>query len=254
MMTPDDLSELLSRWPYDEEAELQVRRVRGRDGLSRLQVRIDLGLMQLELAGRPDGRRPYGFASLLDYHRHQAEEHRRRHGWYEGYELDPAACAALRQESLQYYHRRVALMTLNEYEAAIADADHNLEILDLLRAFATDEDDWQVSEQYRAFITCHRVQCLVMQRLAREDVKGALLEVDQGLRQLRAVFAEQGQLEMLEDSAELAELEDLRQKAEARYHVSHRQRLHILLDAALRREDPDTAATLRAQLRELETE
>jgi len=39
---------------------------------------------------------------------------------------------------------------------------------------------------------------------------------------------------------------------EARYQTSYRQRLHILLDDALRREDPDTAADLRAQLRELE--
>src|SRR5688500_19952868 len=50
---------------------------------------------------RSDGRDPYGGESLLEYHRHQAEEHRRRRGWYEGYELDAEQCAALRQESLR---------------------------------------------------------------------------------------------------------------------------------------------------------
>ena len=33
-----------------------------------------------------------------------------QHGWYEGFELDPPVCAELRQESLQYYHRRIACM------------------------------------------------------------------------------------------------------------------------------------------------
>ena len=111
-MPSDDISSLLSRWPYDEDDELQVRVIHGRDGVPRLQIRIDLGVMQMETTGRPDGRRPYGFESLLEFYRHQAEDHRRRHGWYEGFELDGDDCAALRQESLQYYHRRVALMTL----------------------------------------------------------------------------------------------------------------------------------------------
>ena len=54
------------------------------------------------------------------------------------------------------------------------------------------------------------------------------------------------------DSVELAGLEDLRRKLEARYQVTHRKRLQIMLDDALRREDPDTVADLRAQLRQLE--
>ena len=31
-------------------------------------MRIDLGLLQMELDGRPDGQRPHGFESLLDYY------------------------------------------------------------------------------------------------------------------------------------------------------------------------------------------
>jgi hypothetical protein len=253
-MTSDDIAGILSRWPYDDEPELQVRRIQGRDGMPRIQMRIDLGLMQMETSGRPDGWRPYGSESLLDYYRDMAETHRGRHGWYEGFELDAQDCAALRRESLQYYHRRIAWMALQAYASAVADADHNLQILDLLKAFAKDPDDWRVSEQYRAFILSHRVQCLTLQHLTREDVRAALLEVERGMQQLREIFLEQGELEGCETSIELAALEDLKRKLEAQYQVTYRQRLHILLDDALRREDPDTAAHLRAQLRELETE
>src|SRR5687768_11820737 len=110
----DDISAILSRWDYEDEEGLQVRRIQGRDGSARLQIRIDLGLMQMELSGRPDGKRPRGFASLLAFYRDEAEGHRRRHGWYEGFELDGAACAGLRQEAVQYYHRRIAFMALQD--------------------------------------------------------------------------------------------------------------------------------------------
>ena len=250
----NDIQEVLTRWQFDDEAGLQVRRIDGQDGRGKVQIRIDLGLMQMETEGRPDGREPYGGESLLEYHRNQAEDHRRRRGWYEGYELDAEQCAALRQESLQYYHRRIAFMALQEYEAAIADADHNLEILDLLKAFAANREDWLASEQYRGFIVSQKYQCRTLQHMNREDVRSAILEVEQGVRELREVFAEQDRMDELDDSPELACLDELRRKLGARHHVSHRQRLQILLDEALRREDPDEAASLRLQLRELDVD
>lgn len=250
----DDISQVLAGWPYDDQEGLQVRRIQGRDGEPRIQLRIDLGILQLRLTGRPDGDRPHGCDSLLEHYRQEAEAYRRKHGWYEGFELDPQDCAALRQESLQYYHRRIACMALQDYPTSVADADHNLQILDLLKAFAQNREDWLTSEQYRAFIACHRIQAQALQHLLQEDVRAALLEVERGMRQVREIYAEQEQLEQFEESSELAVLEDLKRKLEARYQVTYRQRLQILLDDALRREDPDTASDLRAQLRELETE
>lgn len=249
----EDISGILSRWPYDDEESLQVRRISTRGGAVKLQIRIDMGILQLETTGRPDGKRPHGCESLLDYYREQAERHRRKFGWYEGFELDPSECAALRQESLQYYHRRIACMTLQDYETAILDADHNLEILDLLKAFAANREDWLVQEQYRAFILCHRTQCEALEYLIEEDAEGALLALERGLRSIREVFHEQDR-DDFDESTERELLEDLKRKVQGRYQVGHRQRLQILLDDAMRREDPDTAAALRAQLRELDIE
>lgn len=81
-----------------------------------------------------------------------------------------------------------------------------------------------------------------------------MVEVEQGVRRLREIFLEQEREDELEESSELAVLEDLRRKVEGRCQVTHRQRLHILLDDALRREDPDTVADLRAQLRQMEAD
>ncbi|MBM3458337.1 MAG: hypothetical protein FJX77_07375 [Armatimonadetes bacterium] len=248
----DDIAHILADWPYDDDLSLQVRRIEGRGGVTRIQIRIDLGMLQMNLTGRPDGTRPFGAESLLEHYRADAERYRNIHGWYEGYELDSEACAALRQESLQYYHRRISLMALQEYSRAAGDADHNLEILDLLKAFARHREDWLVSEQYRPFILGHRVQALALRHLSREDVRAALLEVEEGLRRIREVYADQDRLEDYDNSSEVQALQDLRRKVEARYQISHRQRLEMMLDEALRREEPDLAAELRAQLRRLE--
>lgn len=250
----DDISQVLRDWPFASESGLQVRTVEGRDGAPKLQIRIDLGVLQMETVGRPDGIRPFGRESLLDHYRQTAEEHRARTGWYEGFELSTSDCAALRQESLQYYHRRITRMALQDYAGAVQDADHNLSILELLKAFARDREDWLASDQYRPFIMSHRVQALALMHLSgQEDVKAAFVEVERGIRQVKEIFAEQQRLDEFEDSSEYASLDELRRKLEARYGISYRQRLRLMLDDALRREDPDQASELRSQLRRLET-
>ena len=60
-----DITSVLAGWEHDSD-DLQVRIVAGDDGLDKLQMRIDLGLIQMELSGRPDGTRPEGAESLLD--------------------------------------------------------------------------------------------------------------------------------------------------------------------------------------------
>lgn len=250
----DDISEVLAGWPHDGDSGLQVRRIIGDDNRPKLQVRLDLGLLQLETTGRPDGKRPAGHPSLLHYFQHAAEQYRRQHAWYEGFELDAGDCAQLRTEALHYYHRRMAYMALGEYAPAIEDAEHNLLILDLLQAFAKEPEDRTALEKFRAFITSHKVRCEVLQHLQNEDVQAALLELERGTEELRDVFIQQDRLQEFPFSAEKAVLDELRQKLDLHHQVSYRQNLQIRLDEALRREDPDVAAELRAQLRQMERE
>src|SRR4028118_1173450 len=59
-----DITPVLRGWDY-EPGTSNVREGSGADGQPRLQMRLDLGLLQMELTGRPDGVRPHGFDSLL---------------------------------------------------------------------------------------------------------------------------------------------------------------------------------------------
>jgi len=61
-----DISPILAEWEY-QPGQLAVRIIAADDGEPRLQVRLDLGLLQMHLEGRPDGQTPFGFRSFLDY-------------------------------------------------------------------------------------------------------------------------------------------------------------------------------------------
>lgn len=65
MMSPD-ISRILREWPY-EGGQINVRLIEGEDGEPRIQMRLDLGLLQMETTGRPDASRPNGFESFLEY-------------------------------------------------------------------------------------------------------------------------------------------------------------------------------------------
>ncbi len=63
---PKDISHILDEWPT-KESETSARRIVGDDGTELLQLRIDLGVLQMYFDGRPDGDKPCGQPSLLEH-------------------------------------------------------------------------------------------------------------------------------------------------------------------------------------------
>src|SRR5271169_2714400 len=68
-----DILKILAGWDFDPD-QLQVRIITGEDGTEKIQMRIDLGVIQMEIEGRPDGQRPEGFESILDLQESKAAE------------------------------------------------------------------------------------------------------------------------------------------------------------------------------------
>jgi len=56
----NDISPVLKAWEYDSQQDMMVRKIRGIDGKIKIQMRLDLGILQMEQEGRPDGKRPHG--------------------------------------------------------------------------------------------------------------------------------------------------------------------------------------------------
>src|SRR5256885_1110794 len=135
-----DISHLLEQWEY-QPGQVVVRRFIGRDGVEKIQLRVDLGLLQMNSHGRPDGKRPYGHPSLLDYYLARAQKHAVKHdGSEEGFILKPEDCSKLQLEALQYHHRYICLLQLEDYAGVVRDTERNLAVFDFVGKHAANED------------------------------------------------------------------------------------------------------------------
>src|SRR3982751_6303617 len=81
-----DITPVLRGWDY-EPGTINVRKVAGLDGAAKIQMRLGLGLLQMEVTGRPDGLKPHGCESLLDYFEGRLADHRRRNGTELGFQI-----------------------------------------------------------------------------------------------------------------------------------------------------------------------
>jgi hypothetical protein len=147
-----DIGPVLRGWEY-EAGTINVRKISGADGRPKLQMRLDLGLLQMEMTGRPDGRRPFGCESLLEHYESRLADHEKRTGSDLGFTLTGGECRGLREEAVMYYQRYLSLFVLEEFPGVVRDTARNLRVLDLCSKFAVDEDDKLVLEQYRPYLT-----------------------------------------------------------------------------------------------------
>src|SRR5207248_1113029 len=115
----------------------------------------DLGILQLETAGRPDGIRPHGCTTYFDHLRRQAQVTTKSG---QTFTLNEEQCQEADREFVQYYHRRLCWLALRNYARAVADADHTLAFMDFVRDHSPSEEYTQAHEQYRGFVLFQRTQ------------------------------------------------------------------------------------------------
>ncbi|MBI2300473.1 MAG: UvrB/UvrC motif-containing protein [Armatimonadetes bacterium] len=255
----EDITELLADWPYDETQDLVARRVEGPGGEVFLQVRLELGILEMHPSGRPDGYHPGGYPSLLHYHRRRvADEEGEERDGREGFRLDHDECLDLHREDMQYYHRRITWLKLGDFDRAAEDAEHNLGIMDLLRERAEDPEDWQKSEQPRAAVLSHWARARALAAAARDEINAALAAVDEGMDRIRALqHTNQQRSDRLTASGELQALRDLRRSIRERRPStgfrpeSRLERVQRQLERAVADEDFEEAARLRDVLARL---
>jgi len=247
----EDIGPILTGWPY-EPGEVTVRKIIGRDGRPRVQLRLDLGLLQMEMTGRPDGQRPFGAESVLDYHLARLNEHKRRRGTDAGFRLSPDECAELRDESIQYYHRYLSLYHLEDFEQVAADTARNLKCLDFMRSYAAEESDRLGSQHYSPYMLMMHTRALAALALKGEAFEGALEEIRHGIASIEAFFTDLGEPELVERSVEIASLKRLAREIRRRKPADPIEQLREELEAAVSAEDYERAATLRDQLRSME--
>ena len=248
-----DISHLLEAWDY-KPGQVVVRKFQGEDGKERIQLRVDLGLLQMNAEGRPDGKRPFGHESLLDYYHARLCKHVAAHeGSDEEFKLKAEDCAKLQLEALQYHHRYICLLQLTDYTGVVRDAERNLAAFDFVGKHAqSDELAWSL-RQFQPQLLMILTRARTMQAMDAGDYPGAIELVEQGLEQIRDFYRERSKPEMLDQSGEVQSLETWLTEIRANRPLSAREKLERALCEAVRREDYERAAQMRDALRNLKS-
>ncbi len=196
--------------------------------------------MQLEVEGRPDGTRPHGEESFYDFLVSQS--------LLEGDDLvlTDEQCTEVDREFVQFYHRRICWLKLQEYRQAVADADHTLGLMDFCVKHSPDEN-WTVShEQYRPFVMFHRIQAAALAELEDSGPEAAVHQLNLGLKRLQQLFNDHDAEEQFEEDELVKRLTELRESLRREYSVG--RTLHEQLADAVASEQYELAAQLRDEL------
>src|SRR5208283_3878037 len=173
-----DISALLDQWDY-QPGQVVVRRFRGKDGVDKIQLRVDLGLLQMNAEGRPDGKRPMGHLSLLEYYQARLNKYVAAQGGNDsGFKLKAEDCARLQLEALQYHHRYICLLQLEDYAAVIRDAERNLAVFDFVTQHAESEELAWSLQQFRPQLLMVLTRARAAQALAVNDHELAIQQIE----------------------------------------------------------------------------
>lgn len=236
---PQHLDDILRSWPH-VPGEVNARIVKGSDGREVIQLRIEMGVMQLEVKNRPDGTRPGGAETYFDYLLalaiHEGDD----------FVLDEEQCAEADREFVQFYQRRICWLALRRYRQAVRDADHSLALMDFVRRCSPSQEWTQSHEQYRPYILFHRTQAAALAELEEKGPESAIEQINEGLERIRQC-SHNGENGSPPPESELCDrLVELREQLREHFRVG--LTLRERLAEAVAREQYELAAQLRDEI------
>lgn len=243
----NDIRHILANWPYDPDDDLVVRIVDGENGPV-LQMRIDMGIVQMDIDGHPASENPDGYESWLEYY----EERQRRHEENQVddfFILTNDDCKVLRREGVQYYYRYLSLMKLEEYDRVIRDTDRNLRLFLFVKRYASNEIDRWSLDQYRPYVIMMNTRAKASKMLDDDPDKGAERAVslfDSGIGGIIDFYKEYGISSEMDSSVELSILQALKKE----FLREAPRSLTEELQRAINEERFEDAARLRDEIKE----
>jgi UvrB/uvrC motif len=243
-----DLNTLLNDWPHESGA-IKVRKIAGLDGREKLQLRIDLGVIQMEMQGRPDGQRPHNCESLLVYHQRRASRAEERG---DNYELTSEQCNELQQEGIQYYHRYLSLFQINDFAGVIRDTQRNLDLFSFVTEHADrDEMVWSF-QQFRPYVLMMNTRAKASILLGEGKFAEAMHEIERGRDAITEFFQQSPFPELATKSSELAFLEEWLEEVSSKRPLSKIEIMQREMEIAIASELYERAAELRDAIKLLQ--
>jgi hypothetical protein len=234
-----DIDRPLRGWDFKPQV-VQARLVDASDGRQVVQMRVDLGVLQMELSGRPDGVRPHNLPTYLDYLRQQAGHARRSD---QVFKMNDEQCVEADREFVQFYHRRICWLALRNYERAVTDADHSLAFMDFVKKHAPNEEYTLSHEQYRGFVVFHRTQAAAALAIEKNNPESAIDAIHHGLARIRSFYDEHEIEERFDDDVMVQQLRRIQDQIRELHKIE--TTLQEQLDQAVAKEDYEVAAKIR---------
>ena len=166
-----DLREFLARWPYDPGQNVRI--VRGGDGRHVMFVRQAMGIEEYEVDGRPDGLRPHGVESALDFQLGRLAAAKSA-GAEEAFRLSTQVCAELFNEGTIYYYRFIHFFRAGEWVRAERDTTRTLRLIEFVKRYGEQDEDRVQLEQWRIDVVRIHAAALAMALLRRGQYERAL--------------------------------------------------------------------------------
>lgn len=221
-------------------------------------MRVDLGVLQMEMSGRPDGERPFGCQSLLEHCQREQKAHEAAHPDSAPFQLDQETCAQLWREGVQFYHRYLSFWILERYDLCARDTRRNLELFEFVRTHSAEDHIKFQFDQWRPYVTMMHTRAVATPMLKTNHLGAALQAIDEGIDRIHEFLDEYDLTDKQEGCQELQNLErwrddilagsDWEQESEpaTRIEVLRRQ-----LREAVQNEAFEEAASLRDEIRRL---
>ncbi|MBL6765187.1 MAG: UvrB/UvrC motif-containing protein [Verrucomicrobiae bacterium] len=259
-----DISYLLESWDY-HPGQLAVRKFTGTDGVEKLQMRLDLGILQMNTDGRPDGKLPMGFASWFEFHEDRLEKHKQENeGSEDGFELAGPDITRLQQEAIQFHHRYICFYQLGEYDKVARDAERNLKVFDFVDDYAaSDELSWSL-QQFRPQLIMMLTRAEGSLAIEAGDLVQAVEVIREGIDALKEFYLDFERQDLLDNSGEIHSLEQWLEEIETNpldgegesdsdklQPLTKLERLERDLNKAVELEDYEKAAKIRDQINNL---
>lgn len=246
-----DISGILEGWEYNPY-EINVRVIKGNNGKEKLQLRLDLGLLQMEMNGRPDGKRPLDSDSYYDHYKKLVDKHTMKTGSDEGFKLDVEDLLKLQQEALQFYHRYLCFFQIEDFERAERDTTRNLKVVSFVEKYGDNEEEVWSLAQYWPYIKMMNTRAKASLVLRQKGYDEALKIINEGIEQIKEFLSEH-ELDASSDSnPELLFLENWADSVVESKPLSFKEKLLKKLERAISRQEYEKAAKIRDQLKSIE--
>lgn len=244
-----DLDELVGPWDCPQD-DVAARVIQCDDGERFVQLRVDLGILQMRCEGRPDGGVYQELPTALEYVRHERAC---------GAATSDDELEALERELEQFNFRRLAFSSLADgalrdgqqdtacehLQAALRDIEHCLHLLRLLDTQSESDDESQIALYPTLVFNRARYKtrlCIVEQRF--ED---AIETAADGEIALRLALEKVGyDPEGVDEDPGVQYLHQLEKRLRDQHGIS--ATLSEQIDEALAREDYEQASELRDRL------